>query len=233
MQKVTSINHVKFGIHALDNMEVTRIFVFNLHIQTILAKIMWGKLAECTASTIDQFFTWKQTFFGPNPTFPPPLSPPCNVVRKERLADESSNIASGGGGGGGRGGASEYCSNSGKRHLVPHILARIVEPTKGTNHSYLGQGTFGTCIKQDYRGITVAVKHYADKVSVSSVEKEAYFLANMDHPGNNISLISCFKIFLSSTTSINFNHHLKVIHVLSSLTGLPLLFGISTEAKIM
>ena len=38
---------------------------------TILAKIMWDKLAECTASTIDQFFTWKPTFFGPNPTFPP------------------------------------------------------------------------------------------------------------------------------------------------------------------
>ena len=55
---------------------------------------------------------------------PSPL-PPCNVVRKERLAEESSNIASGGGGGGGKGGASEYCSNSGKRHSVPHILARI------------------------------------------------------------------------------------------------------------
>ena len=51
----------------------------------------------------------------------PPL-PPCNVVRKERLAEESSNIASGE-----KGGASEYCSNSGKRHSVPHILARIVE----------------------------------------------------------------------------------------------------------
>ena len=81
---------------------------------------MWDKLAECTASTIDQFFTWKQTFFGPNTTFPPP-SPPCNVVRKERLAEESSNIASGG-----KGEASEYCRNSGKRHSVPHILARIV-----------------------------------------------------------------------------------------------------------
>ena len=33
---------------------------------------------------------------------PSPL-PPCNVVRKERLADESSNIASGWGGGGGGG----------------------------------------------------------------------------------------------------------------------------------
>ena len=51
----------------------------------------------------------------------PPL-PPCNVVRKERLADESSNIASGGG----KGGASQYCNNSGKRHFVPHILAMIV-----------------------------------------------------------------------------------------------------------
>ena len=71
MQKVTKINHVKFDIHTLDNMEVTRTFMFNLHIQTILAKIMWDKVAECTASTIDQFFTWKQTFFEPNPTFHP------------------------------------------------------------------------------------------------------------------------------------------------------------------
>ena len=71
LQKVTNINHVKFDIHTLDNMEVTRTFMFNLHIQTILPKIMWDKLAECTASTIDQFFTWKQTLFGPNPTFPP------------------------------------------------------------------------------------------------------------------------------------------------------------------
>ena len=118
-QKVTNINHAKFDIHTFDNLEVTRTFMFNLHIQTILAKIMWDKLGECTASTIDQFFTWKQTFFGPNPTFLP--IPPCNVVRKERLADESSNIASGG-----KGGASEYCSSSGKRHFDPHILARIV-----------------------------------------------------------------------------------------------------------
>ena len=67
-QKVTNINHLKFDIHTLDNMEITRTFMFNLHIQTILAKIMWDKLAECTASTIDQFFTWKQMLFGPNPT---------------------------------------------------------------------------------------------------------------------------------------------------------------------
>ena len=62
---------------------------------------------------------WAQSYFPPPP--PPPL-PPCNVVRKEKLADDSSNIASGG-----KGGASEYCSNSGKRHFVPHILARIVD----------------------------------------------------------------------------------------------------------
>ena len=93
-QKVTNINHAKYDIHTLDNLEVTRTFMFNLHIQTILAKIMWDKLAECTASTIDQYFTWKQAFFGPNPTFLP--LPPCNVVRKERLADESSSIAPGG-----------------------------------------------------------------------------------------------------------------------------------------
>ena len=55
---------------------------------------------------------WAKSYF-------PPL-PPCNVVRKERLADQSSNIASGG-----KGGASENCSNSGKRHFVPHILAMI------------------------------------------------------------------------------------------------------------
>ena len=98
MQKVTSINHVKFGIHALDNMEVTRIFVFNLHIQTILAKIMWGKLAECTASTIDQFFTWKQTFFGPNPTFPPPLSPHAMLFVRKSFPTSRPTLHGGGGG---------------------------------------------------------------------------------------------------------------------------------------
>ena len=134
-QKVTNINHAKFDIHTLDNLEVTRTFMFNLHIQTILAKIMWDKLAECTASTIDQFFTWKQTFFGPNPTFLP--VPPCNVVRKERLADESSNIASGG-----KGGASEYCSNSAIRHFVPHILARIVATYWMRNLHHLHASTF-------------------------------------------------------------------------------------------
>ena len=39
-------------------------------VPTILAKNS-DTLAECTASTIDQFFTWKQTFFGQNST--PPL----------------------------------------------------------------------------------------------------------------------------------------------------------------
>ena len=33
-QKVTNINHAKFDIHTLDIMEVTRTFMFNLHMQT-------------------------------------------------------------------------------------------------------------------------------------------------------------------------------------------------------
>ena len=41
---------------------------------------MWDKLAECTASTIDQFFTWKPTFFFP--TFPPPPPHAMLFVRK-------------------------------------------------------------------------------------------------------------------------------------------------------
>ena len=106
---------------------------------------MWDKLAECTASTIDQFFTWKQTFFGPNTTSPPPPLPPCNVVRKETLADESSNIASGG-----KGGASEYCSNSGKRHFVPHILARIVD-LKSENPSCIGSFLHDTVLMMAWR----------------------------------------------------------------------------------
>ena len=48
----------------------------------------------------------------------PPLSP-CNAVRKERLADESSNIAWGGVGG--EGGTSESCSNSGKTLCPTHF----------------------------------------------------------------------------------------------------------------
>ena len=35
MQKVTNINHVKFDIHTLVNMEVTRTFMFTIHIQTV------------------------------------------------------------------------------------------------------------------------------------------------------------------------------------------------------
>ena len=53
-----------------------------------LAWLMFVTFCLCS-----KFFTSKQAFFGPNPTFLP--LPPCNVVRKERLADESSNIGSG------------------------------------------------------------------------------------------------------------------------------------------
>ena len=110
MQKVTNINHVKFDIHTLDNMEVKRTFMFNLHIQPILAKIMGGKLAECTASTIDQFFTWNQTFFGPNPTFPP--SPHAMLfVRKDWSGERA--------GGGEAGGSERILQQFGKKALCP------------------------------------------------------------------------------------------------------------------
>ena len=32
----------------------------SIYLLTILAKIMWDTLTECTASTIHQFFTWKK-----------------------------------------------------------------------------------------------------------------------------------------------------------------------------
>ena len=81
---------------------------------------MWDKLAECTASTIDQFFRWKQMFFGPNSTFPP--SPHAMLFVRKGLPKSCPTLYRGWG----KGGASEYCSNSGKWHRVPHILARIV-----------------------------------------------------------------------------------------------------------
>ena len=61
---------------------------------TILAKIMWDKLAKCTASTIDQFFTWKPTFFGPNPTFPP--SPHAMLFVRKGLPTSRPTLHQGG-----------------------------------------------------------------------------------------------------------------------------------------
>ena len=112
MQKVTNINHVKFDIRTLDNMEVTRTFMFNLHIQTILAKIMWDKFAECTASTIDQFFTWKQTFFGPNPTFTP--SPHAILFVRKGLPMSRPTLHRGG-----EGGSERILQQFGKKALCP------------------------------------------------------------------------------------------------------------------
>ena len=95
----------------------------------------------------------------PPPPFslPPPPSPflplpPCNVVRKERLAEESSNIASGG-----KGGAGEYCSNSGKRHSVPHILARIVGTFRGQVSSFLAKFQRLTNVKSDLHSSFCAI----------------------------------------------------------------------------
>ena len=61
------------------------------------------------------------------PSIPPPSPHAMLFVRKGLPTSRPAlHRGGGGGGGGGKGGASEYCSNSGKRHFVPHILARIV-----------------------------------------------------------------------------------------------------------
>ena len=84
-----------------------------------------------------------QAFFGPNPT-PPPGFPPCNVVRKERLADESSNIASGGGGGGGEGGSERILQQFGKKALCPtHFGQDCMYSTCLQKDCYLCQANVG------------------------------------------------------------------------------------------
>ena len=59
MQKVTNINHVKFDIHTLVNMEVTRTFMFTIHIQMSISRTFTtnahnSKCMECTVSK----FVW-------------------------------------------------------------------------------------------------------------------------------------------------------------------------------
>ena len=119
MQKVTNNNHVKFDIHMLDNMEVTDTFMFNLHIQTILAKIMWD---ACRMHCLDHrsgFSHGNRRSLGQ--ILPSPL-PPCNVVHKERLAEELSNIASGGKGGGGGGGGGANIAAIREKGTVSHTF---------------------------------------------------------------------------------------------------------------
>jgi len=53
----------------------------------------------------------------------------------------------------------------------------------------LGEGVFGICSKKVYRGITVAVKQFKDRVSLSLVKHEASILAKMEHPGNNMGCL--------------------------------------------
>ena len=84
---------------------------------TILAKIMWDKLAECTASTIDQFFTWKQTFFGPNSTFHP--SPHAMLFVRKGLPKSRPTLHLGGEGGGGEGGSERILQQFGEKALCP------------------------------------------------------------------------------------------------------------------
>ena len=47
----------------------------------------------------------------------------------------------------------------------------------------VGEGTFGICSKQHYRGFMVAVKQYEGRTSKSDVEKEAMMINSFDHPG--------------------------------------------------
>ena len=76
------------------------------------------------------FLTWKQTFSGPNSTSP---LPPCNVVRKERRAEESSNIAQGGWEGG------RILREFGKKGEVSHTFRPGFQINKDAKKS-LGQG---------------------------------------------------------------------------------------------
>ena len=64
---------------------------------------------------------WAKSYFPP--------SPHAMLFVRKGLPTSRPTLHRGGGGrggGGGKGGASENCSNSGKRHFVPHILARIL-----------------------------------------------------------------------------------------------------------
>ena len=77
---------------------------------TVMAKIMWDTLAECNASTINRFSHGDKRSLG---QILPSHLPPCNVVWKERLPQQSSNTAN-------------IAGIQRKRQYVPHILARIV-----------------------------------------------------------------------------------------------------------
>ena len=69
-------------------------------------------------------FTWKQTFFGPNPTFPPPpppSSPHAMLFVRKGLPTSRATLHRGG-----RGERANIAAIREKRNFVPHILARIV-----------------------------------------------------------------------------------------------------------
>ena len=71
------------------------------------------KLAECTASSIDQFFTWKPTFFGPNPTFP--SSPHAMLFVRKGSPTSRLTLHRGGG----EGGTERILQQFGKKALCP------------------------------------------------------------------------------------------------------------------
>ena len=48
----------------------------------------------------------------------------------------------------------------------------------------IGEGVFGKCKKQMYRGQAVAVKYFKANAKSSVVEHEAKMIMRFDHPGN-------------------------------------------------
>ena len=71
--------------------------------------------------------------------------PPCNVVRKERLAGESSNIPSEGGGGGGGGGRGERANIAAIREKG--TLSHIVWPGLSTLRTFTTNAHNSKCME--------------------------------------------------------------------------------------
>lgn len=55
----------------------------------------------------------------------------------------------------------------------------------------LGEGRFGTCKKESYRGNIVAVKYFKESTTPQMVEKEAKMINSFDHPGKYLLRINC------------------------------------------
>ena len=75
--------------------------------------------------------------------------------------------------------------------ILLHLLFRNVhqlernslEDFDDENHDVVGEGIFGVCKKEVYRGHIVAIKYYKDNSLPSDVQKEALTISTFDHPG--------------------------------------------------